>query len=107
MQRRSHWFCLQLVLPYWMESEDRSSARWKLAGVFALTLGTTGVRCAQQVVLVLVLVHGRGLGNTLRVRQVVGQVPAPSGPSEAAMKLDESAKRSVTWPAACSWHAAL
>ncbi|PRW39262.1 ABC transporter D family member chloroplastic isoform A [Chlorella sorokiniana] len=33
----------KLVLPYWMESEERVSARWKLAGVFALTLGTTGV----------------------------------------------------------------
>lgn len=37
---------LQLALPYWMESEERMSARWKLAGVFALTLGTTGVRWA-------------------------------------------------------------
>lgn len=33
------------MLPYWTESDERSSARWKLAGVFALTLGTTGVRC--------------------------------------------------------------
>lgn len=41
---------LQLALPYWMESEDRVSARWKLAGVFALTLGTTGVRCVCQAV---------------------------------------------------------
>lgn len=31
-----------------MESEERVSARWKLAGVFALTLGTTGVRCGPQ-----------------------------------------------------------
>lgn len=37
--------CLQLALPYWTESDERVSARWKLAGVFALTLGTTGVRC--------------------------------------------------------------
>ena len=35
----------QLVLPYWMESEERADARWKLAGVVALTLATTGVRC--------------------------------------------------------------
>ena len=34
----------QLALPYWTESDERVSARWKLAGVFALTLGTTGVR---------------------------------------------------------------
>ncbi|KAI3431377.1 hypothetical protein D9Q98_004431 [Chlorella vulgaris] len=33
----------KLVLPYWNESEDHNSVRWKLAGVFALTLGTTGV----------------------------------------------------------------
>lgn len=33
----------QLALPYWTESDERVSARWKLAGVFALTLGTTGV----------------------------------------------------------------
>jgi hypothetical protein len=37
---------VQLVLPYWTDSEERNSARWKLAGVFALTLGTTGVRWA-------------------------------------------------------------
>lgn len=36
---------VQLALPYWTESDDRNSARWKLAGVVALTLGTTGVRC--------------------------------------------------------------
>lgn len=35
---------LQLALPYWLESDERVSARWKLAGVVALTLGTTGVR---------------------------------------------------------------
>ncbi|KAL4440466.1 hypothetical protein ABPG75_003467 [Micractinium tetrahymenae] len=33
----------ELVLPYWMESDEKNSARWRLAGVFALTLGTTGV----------------------------------------------------------------
>ncbi|EFN54030.1 hypothetical protein CHLNCDRAFT_31925, partial [Chlorella variabilis] len=33
----------KLALPYWTESDDRNSARWKLAGVVALTLGTTGV----------------------------------------------------------------
>ncbi|KAI7843346.1 hypothetical protein COHA_003043 [Chlorella ohadii] len=33
----------KLALPYWTESDERVSARWKLAGVFALTLGTTGV----------------------------------------------------------------
>jgi hypothetical protein len=32
---------LQLVLPYWVEVP---SARWRLAGVVALTLGTTAVR---------------------------------------------------------------
>lgn len=35
----------QLTLPYWTKSEDASKARWKLAGVVLLTLGTTGVRC--------------------------------------------------------------
>jgi hypothetical protein len=39
---------MQLALPYWMESEERNSARWKLAGVVALTLGTTGVRCGHE-----------------------------------------------------------
>ena len=37
---------LQLLWPYWTESDERVRARWKLAGVFALTLGTTGVRWA-------------------------------------------------------------
>ena len=36
--------CLQLTLPYWTKSEDATKARWKLAGVVLLTLGTTGVR---------------------------------------------------------------
>lgn len=36
----------QLLWPYWTESDERVKARWKLAGVFALTLGTTGVRSA-------------------------------------------------------------
>jgi hypothetical protein len=31
------------VLPYWTESDVKTAARWKLAGVFALTLGTTGI----------------------------------------------------------------
>lgn len=34
----------ELTLPYWSGDSDRAKeARWKLAGVFALTLGTTGV----------------------------------------------------------------
>lgn len=34
----------QLALPYWTESgEEHTRARWRLAGVLALTLGTTGV----------------------------------------------------------------
>jgi ABC-type uncharacterized transport system fused permease/ATPase subunit len=34
----------QLALPYWTESgEEHVKARWRLAGVLALTLGTTGV----------------------------------------------------------------
>jgi hypothetical protein len=33
--------CVQLVLPYWLECP---SAKWRLAGVVALTLGTTAVR---------------------------------------------------------------
>ena len=32
-----------LSTPYWTEGEQASSARWRLAGVLALTLGTTGV----------------------------------------------------------------
>lgn len=36
--------CFQLTLPYWTKSEDATKARWKLAGVVLLTLGTTGVR---------------------------------------------------------------
>lgn len=34
----------QLVLPYWTISEKAREARWRLAGVVALTLATTGVR---------------------------------------------------------------
>jgi hypothetical protein len=34
----------QLALPYWTDAEEGSSARWRLAAVLALTLGTTGVR---------------------------------------------------------------
>ena len=34
----------QLGLPYWTSEEEGVKARWKLAGVAALTLGTTGVR---------------------------------------------------------------
>ena len=36
--------CMQLTLPYWTKSEDATKAKWKLAGVVLLTLGTTGVR---------------------------------------------------------------
>lgn len=32
-----------LTIPYWKEGEQASMARWRLAGVLALTLGTTGV----------------------------------------------------------------
>ena len=32
-----------LALPYWIEGEQAKGARWRLAGVLALTLGTTGV----------------------------------------------------------------
>eukprot|EP01024_Parvocaulis_polyphysoides_P035296 TRINITY_DN31256_c0_g4_i1.p2 TRINITY_DN31256_c0_g4~~TRINITY_DN31256_c0_g4_i1.p2 ORF type:complete len:176 (-),score=18.91 TRINITY_DN31256_c0_g4_i1:63-590(-) len=33
----------QIGLPYWMSSEEKGSARVRLFGVLALTLGTTGV----------------------------------------------------------------
>lgn len=36
---------MQLGAPYWSDPEEGSKARWQLAGVVALTLGTTGVRC--------------------------------------------------------------
>ena len=36
---------LQLTMPYWLEDDSNKSAKVKLAGVVALTLGTTGVRC--------------------------------------------------------------
>ncbi len=32
-------------MPYWLEDDSNKSAKVKLAGVVALTLGTTGVRC--------------------------------------------------------------
>ncbi|KAL6783973.1 hypothetical protein ACKKBG_A04255 [Auxenochlorella protothecoides x Auxenochlorella symbiontica] len=32
-----------LALPYWMESSEKVQARWKLARVLGLTLGTTGI----------------------------------------------------------------
>jgi len=35
----------QLSMPYWLEDDSNKSAKVKLAGVVALTLGTTGVRC--------------------------------------------------------------
>lgn len=35
---------VQLGLPYWSAEGEGGKARWKLAGVLALTLGTTGVR---------------------------------------------------------------
>ena len=39
------WSRLQrLALPYWTDSEVGSRARWRLAGVVALTLATTGIR---------------------------------------------------------------
>jgi hypothetical protein len=34
-------------MPYWLEDDSNKSAKAKLAGVVALTLGTTGVRCAR------------------------------------------------------------
>ena len=34
----------QLAMPYWIEDDSNKSAKMKLAGVVALTLGTTGVR---------------------------------------------------------------
>ena len=37
--------CAQLTLPYWFDEEAGGRARWRLATVVALTLGTTGVRC--------------------------------------------------------------
>ena len=40
------FFTMQLGAPYWSDPEEGSKARWQLAGVVALTLGTTGVRCA-------------------------------------------------------------
>jgi ABC-type uncharacterized transport system fused permease/ATPase subunit len=36
---------MQLTMPYWQDTETNNGARMKLAGVVALTLGTTGVRC--------------------------------------------------------------
>lgn len=35
---------LQLALPYWNDPDVKSEARWRLAGVVALTVATTGVR---------------------------------------------------------------
>ena len=35
---------MQLGGPYWSDPEEGGKARWQLAGVVALTLGTTGVR---------------------------------------------------------------
>ena len=35
---------MQLGAPYWSDPEEGGKARWQLAGVVALTLGTTGVR---------------------------------------------------------------
>ena len=32
-------------MPYWVDPEAGGRARWRLATVVALTLGTTGVRC--------------------------------------------------------------
>ena len=34
----------QLGGPYWSDEEEGKRAKWKLATVIALTLGTTGVR---------------------------------------------------------------
>lgn len=33
-----------LALPYWMDEEVGNQARWRLAGVIALTIATTGFR---------------------------------------------------------------
>ena len=33
----------KVAAPYWFCEEDRVQARWQLAAVFALTLGTTGI----------------------------------------------------------------
>jgi hypothetical protein len=33
----------KLALPYWQDSDEGAQARWRLAGLLALTLGTTGV----------------------------------------------------------------
>lgn len=35
-------------MPYWLEDDSNKSAKVKLAGVVALTLGTTAVRCAAE-----------------------------------------------------------
>jgi ABC-type uncharacterized transport system fused permease/ATPase subunit len=35
-----------LATPYWTEGNQAAAARWRLAGVLALTLGTTGVSVA-------------------------------------------------------------
>ena len=40
---------LQLTMPYWQDTETNNGARMKLAGVVALTLGTTGVRCMHHI----------------------------------------------------------
>lgn len=37
---------MQLGMPYWGPDGGGAKAKWKLAGVLALTLGTTGVRQA-------------------------------------------------------------
>ena len=40
--------CWQLSMPYWLEDDSNKTAKAKLAGVVALTLGTTAVRCATE-----------------------------------------------------------
>ena len=34
----------QIALPYWTDDEEKSGARWRLAGVLGMTLATTGIR---------------------------------------------------------------
>lgn len=81
----------QLVLPYWMESSEKVQARWKLARVLGLTLGTTGIRCWMDFVWVFFLgmkcccdpikVKQDTMCNSLRNRvQLIDTTPMPRAP---------------------------
>jgi hypothetical protein len=38
----------RIALPYWTDDEQKSGARWRLAGVLGMTLATTGIRSCVQ-----------------------------------------------------------